>query len=585
MERMITDEANRGVLKRLLRDYARAYAPRYAVAFAFMATVAACTSLSAWMMKDVINHIFVEQNREALLWIPLAIAALFVVKGFAAYFQEVSMSQIGTRIVAEAQKRMYEHLLKMDVQFFQDTPSNDLITRMTQSAASARDVLNVLAVGLGRDCLTIAGLVFVMVAQDPMMSLICLVFGPVAAFGLKQLVTRAQQAAKSEINSQTAIVRHLRETVQGIRVIKSFQLEGAQRQRMGESIDAVERLRRRIVRVQASVNPLVETVGGLAVAAVVLYAGWRNISDTGTPGQFFAFITALLLAADPARRLSRMQVQLATSLVGVRMMYELLDRPAREMAMPEERDLVVRAGEIRFERVSFGYDPANLVLKDLSFTAPAGRMTALVGLSGSGKTTVFNVIQRFWTPSSGEILIDGLPLSELSLVSLRREIALVGQDIFLFDGTIWDNIRAGRPDADDAAVLAAARAAYADRFIRELPQGYQTPVGELGSQLSGGQRQRLALARAFLKDAAIILLDEPTAALDAETEQFVQAALKTLTRGRTTIVIAHRLATVMKADLIHVVSDGRIEESGTHNELVGRRGLYARLYEMQFAAA
>jgi ATP-binding cassette subfamily B protein len=582
---MIMDEETRSVLKRLIRDYARAYAPRYAIAFAFMATVAGCTSLSAWMMKDVINRIFVEQDREALFWIPLVISGLFVVKGFAAYFQEVSMSQIGTRIVAQSQKRIYDHLLKMNVQFFQDTPSNDLIARMTQSAAAARDMLNVLAVSAGRDVLTIVGLAVVMVAQDPVMSAICLLFGPLAALGLKRLVALVQQVARSEVRSQTSVIRHLRETVQGIRVIKSFQLEGPQRDRMHESIESVERLSRRMVRVQASVNPLIETLGGLAVAAVVLYAGWRNVSDTATPGQFFAFITALLLAADPARRLSRMQLQIANSAVGVRMMYELLDRPAAETAKLPERDLVVRGGEIRFERVAFGYTPESPVLKDITFTAPAGCMTALVGLSGSGKTTVFNLIQRFWIPSGGEILIDGLPISEMALSSLRSQIAPVGQEAFLFDGTIWDNIKAGRPDAPDAAVLAAARAAYADRFIRELPQGYQTSVGELGGQLSGGQRQRLALARAFLKDAPIILLDEPTSALDSETEQYVQAALKTLTRDRTTIVIAHRLATVMKADLIHVVDGGRIAESGTHGELISHRGLYARLYQMQFAAA
>ena len=580
---MILDKVTTAVIWRLLRENARAYAPRYVLAFVFMAMIAGTTALSAWMMRDVINRIFVEQDRQALVWVPLTISALFVVKGFAAYFQEVVMSQIGSRIVAENQRRMYSHLLRMGVPFFQEFRSNDLMVRMMQSAAAARDMLNVLAVGLGRDLLTLVGLVVVMVAQDPVMAAICLVFGPVAALGLKHLAKRVQSVARGEIGSYTTILRVARETGQGIRVIKSFQMEGALERRMNVGISSLERVTRKIVRVQASVNPLIETLGGLAVAAVVLYAGWRTASSSDTPGQFFAFITALLMAADPARRLSRLQLQLATSAVGVRMMYDLLDRPAAEPEWDTARQLVVGRGEIRFDRVSFGYEPENAVLDGISFTAPAGRMTALVGLSGSGKTTIFNLIQRFWEPAKGEILIDGQRIADLSLASLRRKVALVRQDVFLFDGTVRENIMAGRPEAQERDMLAASRAAYADNFIRSLPNGYETDVGELGSQVSGGQRQRLSLARAFIKDAPIILLDEPTSALDSETEQFVQAALKVLTKERTSIVIAHRLATVMKADLIHVVDRGRVVESGSHGELITRDGLYARLYQMQFA--
>ena len=582
---VLQDKAVHLLLLRLLKENGRAYAPRYAVAFVFMGVVAGCTALSAWMMKDVVNQIFVEQDRAALFWIPLAISAIFIIKGAAAYFQEVWMSRIGNRMVAEIQKRMFDHMLKMGVDFYQQYPSNDLITRMTHNAKAARDMLNLIAVGLGRDLLTLIGLIAVMISQDPVLAAICLIGGPVAGVALKRLSERVKKAAQSEVTGVTTIVGTVRESVQGIRVVKSFQLERLLQRRMNDGVEAVERLSNKIVAVQAQVNPLIETIGGLAVAAAVVYAGWRNVSFGDTPGQFFAFITALLMAADPARRLSKLQLQLATASVGVRMMYDLLDRPASEMEENKRPDLHVTAGEVRFEDAAFSYDSETPVLRGLDLLAPAGKTTALVGLSGAGKTTVFNLLQRFWEPTAGVIRIDGIPIAEASINSLRRNISLVSQDVFLFDGSIRENIAAGRDDATEAEIVAAAAAAHADAFIRSLPDGYDTQVGELGSQISGGQRQRISLARAFLKNAPIILLDEPTSALDSETEHSIQESLQKLTSGRTTIVIAHRLATVANADLIHVLDKGKVVESGRHRELIEKGGLYARLYQIQFANA
>jgi ATP-binding cassette subfamily B protein len=480
---------------------------------------------------------------------------------------------------------MYDHMLKMGIGFYQNYPSSELITRMTHNARAARDMLNHVAVGLGRDLLTLIGLVGVMVSQDPVLAAICLIGGPVAAMVLKQLTKRVQKAAKSEFSGTSEIVGTMRESAQGIRIVKSFQLEPLLRRRMNNGVEAVERLSNKIVAVKALVNPLIETIGGLAVAAAVVYAGWRSASHGDSPGQFFAFITALLMAADPARRLSKLQLQLATSAIGVQMMYELLDKPAAEVEDDHRPDLLTSEGEVRFESVTFSYDPDTPVLRNLDMLAPAGQTTALVGLSGSGKTTVFNLLQRFWEPAKGVIRIDGQSIAGISLASLRGQIALVSQDVFLFEGTIRENITAGREDASEEQIVAAAKAAQADEFIRSLPKGYDTQVGELGSQISGGQRQRISLARAFLKDAPIILLDEPTSALDSETEQSIQEALQKLTQGRTTIVIAHRLATVANADLIHVLDKGKVVESGRHRELIDRGGLYARLYQIQFANA
>jgi ATP-binding cassette subfamily B protein len=570
------------LLVRLVRENGRAYLPRYLLAFLFMAVVAACTSLSAWIMGDVINRIFVAHESAALAWIPAAIIAIFAVKGAASFCQEVSLSRIGNRFVAETQKRMFDHVLGMNMAFHQHYPSGDLIMRITQGAGAARDMLNTVAISFGRDALTLAGLVTVMVVQDPIMSAICLLGGPFVAIALRRLSRRIREVARSQNFSIATIVAAMRETSQGVRIVKAFQAEELQRGRMRRGIEAVERMGNKIVVVQARMNALIEVLAGAAISLVVLYAGWRNLSFGETPGQFFAFITALLLAADPLRRLSRMQLQLAVAAAGARLMYDLLDTPAVE-AETTGRKLAVRDGEVRFGHVCFAYAPGAQVLANLDFVAPGGRTTALVGVSGGGKSTIFNLLQRFWTPESGAVTIDGEDIASLSLASLRASIALVSQDVFLFEGTIRDNIAVGRQEASEAEVVAAARAAHADQFIRALPKGYETQVGELGGQVSGGQRQRIALARAFLKDAPIILLDEPTSALDSETELVIQRALKDLSRGRTTLVIAHRLATVLGADLIHVVDAGRVVESGTHAELLRVEGTYARFYRLQFA--
>jgi ATP-binding cassette subfamily B protein len=582
LSRFIAQRPTLALLARIVRENGRAYLPRYAVAFAFMFTFAAATALSAWMMRDVINKIFVDRDPAALAWIPGAILAIFAVKGLASYLQEVTLTRIGNRFVAETQKRMFEHMLRMDMRFYQARPSNDLITLITNSANAARDMLNTVAVGFGRDAMTLAGLVAVMVTQDPVMSAICLVGGPFMAVAFRRLSQRVRKASENQYHSLSTIVGAMRETSQGIRIVKAFQLEGIQRERMALGIDAVRRMGNRIIATQAAMNGLVEVVAGLVIGLVVFYAGWRSLSVGDTPGQFFAFIAALLMASDPLRRLSRLQLQLTAAAVGTKMMYDLLDVPASEKAAPGETELNVRGGEVRFDKVRFAYKPGTPVLMDLDLIAPAGSTTALVGPSGGGKSTVFSLLQGLWVPERGMIGIDGQSIAGVTLASLRRQIALVSQDVFLFDGTIADNIRAGRQDATEDEVVAAARAAHADGFIRSLPKGYDTTVGELGAHVSGGQRQRITLARAFLKNAPIILLDEPTSALDSETELAIQHALGELTKGRTTLVIAHRLSTILRADLIHVIEGGRVVESGTHHDLLRAKGTYARLYHLQF---
>jgi ATP-binding cassette subfamily B protein len=572
------------ILGRLLREKWREYSPRYAAAFFFMAIVAGVTAFSAWLMKDVINKIFVERDGAAVVWLPALVLGLYTIKGMASYFQEVTLAQIGNAMVADTQKKMFAQLLKQDLGFFAKHPSSELITRVTRNAASTREALNMIATSVGRDLLTLGGLVTVMVIQQPIMFAICLIGAPIGLFVQKKLVKRVQKVSRSEILSDGHVVNAIRETVQGVRVVKAFTLEDAMARRMNTAVERVQARNNKLVAINARTSPLVDTLGGLAFASVIFYAGWRALHHGDTPGEFFSFITALLLAYDPARRLSKLQVKLAQASIGVRMMFELIDTEPVLKDRPGAPDLTVEKGEVRFDGITFGYNPGEPVLEDLTLLAASGKTTALVGLSGSGKTTLMNLILRFWDPEAGRVLIDDRDIRDVRLMSLREKVALVSQDVFLFQGSIRDNIRSGCADATDAEVIAAAKAAYAHHFIEAMPRGYETDVGELGTQLSGGQRQRISIARAFLKNAPIILLDEPTSALDSESEQAIQRALAQLTERKTTLVIAHRLATILNADCIYVIDKGRVAESGTHLQLIKNDGLYARLYEIQFAA-
>lgn len=570
------------VLRRLVLERWRKYAGRYAVALAFMAVTSGATAISAWMMKDVVNDIFVRRDETAMVWIPIAIVAVFLVKGIASYCQEVLLGRIGNSLVADYQRKIYEHLLQMDVAFFQTLKSNDLIMRTSRAAAAARSLLNLVAVSVGRDILTLVALIIVMVTQDPWMSAVVLVLGPMAALAVRQMGKIVRKSAKIEAATSANTIGIIRETSQGARIVKSFQLEDMLRKQMFAAIATMQNASNRVTTVRAGVNPLIETLGGLSVAGVVAYAGWQTTLNGETPGHLFAFIAALLLAADPARRLSRFHIELKSLSVNVALMFEILDTPIAESRETVSPALIVSSGNVALDGVTFAYTSGRPVLRDASLVAAGGEMTALVGPSGGGKTTIFSLLQGFWKPDAGQISIDGQSIESVSLTSWRQQIALVSQDVFLFEGSIRDNIIAARPGASDAELGAACRAADVDGFIAQLPHGYDTAVGELGNMISGGQRQRISIARAFLKNAPILLLDEPTSALDSESEKAIQDALRVLADGRTTIVIAHRLATILRAQRIHVIDGGRVVESGTHSDLLRKNGDYARLYHLQF---
>ena len=571
------------LIARLVMENAPTRWRGYLRAFAFMGATAGATAASAWIMRDVINNVFVERRDDLVIPISLAVLVIFVVKGAAAYGQTVTLQRIGAGVVASVQKRVTEHVLALGVDFYDRMDAGELSTRISHNAASARDLVNVLATSVGRDALTVLALAGVMVTTDAAMAGIALLAGPPAVVGVALLVRRVRGLAQAQFVSLAGLVSTVNELARGVRVVKAYGLEPRVRAEMHDAIEEVERRQVGVAQVNALASPLTETLGGVAVAAVILYAGWRVTVQGSDPGSFFAFLTAFLLAYEPAKRLARLNVYISSRLVGVRLLYELLDTPPSLVDRPGAPALAVREGAVAFEDVRFAYDGVAPALDGLTFRAEPGATTALVGPSGAGKSTVFSLLARFYDAGSGRIAIDGRDVRDVSLASLRASLALVTQESFLFAGTIRENVRAGRPDADAAALERAAEGANLLEVIARLPGGWDAEVGEAGGRLSGGQRQRVAIARAMLRDAPILLLDEATAALDAESEARVQEALARLMRGRTTLVIAHRLATIRGADRIVVMRDGRAVEIGNHASLLAAGGLYRRLHDLQFS--
>ncbi len=580
--RGLLGSGNMRLIARLLGDQGAKHWKGYAFATAMTFVVAATTTASAWIMKDVVNEIFVAKQLAAVWIIGGAIVAIFAVKGFSTYGQMVVLARVANAIVADVQRRIFEKMLAMKLAFYDARHSSEFVARQAFISQSASSTLNLLITALARDVLTMIGLFWVMIAQDPVMSALALIVTPGIVVGIRELGGRVKTVILNEFYGFMIILESLQETALGIRIVKAFTLEPFMRERQGAAIASFERAANKLSRVGARSSPLSETLAGVAMAIIIVYGGLRVIKTGEPPGDFFAFITALMLAFEPAKRVARLHIDLTSALIGVDMLYQFLDEPSQEVERGDEPELCVTNGRIEFRDVRFAYRPGEPVLRGLDFVAEPGQTTALVGRSGGGKTTAMNLILRFYEPESGAVLVDGQDIGEASRASLRRQLAYVGQETFLFKGSVSENIAMGRPGASREEIVAAAKAAHAHEFILGFERGYDSPCGEHGMQLSGGQRQRIAIARAFLKDSPIILLDEATSALDSESERAVQDALKTLCAGRTTLVIAHRLSTIVNADKICVIEDGQVRESGRHAALMAKRGAYLRLQQTQF---
>ena len=578
----IAEAGSLAVLRRLFRDTGGDFIGQFVLVALFGIALAVATALNAWLVKDVIDKVFIDRRASVVYALTAAFIVIGIVRGFSFYGLTVTLGRVGNTVVARFQRRMFEHLLELGVDFYDRTPSSELVTRMSVNATGTRDVVETLFNSVARDLLTVLALVAVMVIQSPLMSLIILVGGPVVIYFVIELVRRVRTVARDQFSSLSIVISDVQQTARGIRIVKALNLEAAIIRRMTASIELVREQADKIVRIRARTNPLMDTFAGFAIGAAVLWTGYSTIYAGVQPGSLLSFLTAMALAYDPARRIANMQVPLESGLVGVRLMYELLDtRPTME-ANADGPDLVVSTGEIVFDKVDFAYSADAPLFRALDFTAAGGGTTALVGSSGSGKSTMISLIERFFDVSGGRILIDGQNIAKVRLASLRHHIALVSQDIVLFNDTVRENIRFGRPEASDAEIARAARDAMAHDFIMALDEGYDTVLAEQATQLSGGQRQRIAIARAMLSNAPVILLDEATSSLDSESEHQVQLAFDRLMQGRTTIVIAHRLSTVLSADKIAVLDRGRIIEEGRHDALLALGKHYARLYRLQF---
>ncbi len=572
----------RKLVKRLMRQFIAPYVRRLLLAFLFMVLAALATAAVPALIKPVIDDVFIKADGHVLVFVCMGVLLAFGVKGAASYAEAVIMTFVGQRIISDIQNCLFKHLMKADLAFFHATPSGELLSRFTNDVNMMRNAMANTLIGLGKDLLTLVCLIMLMFYRDFTLTCVAFVVFPTAILPILKIGRRMRKVTFHTQDQQATLTNQLTQVFQGIRVVKAYGMETVEAERIQQQIDHVFALIYKSTRIRSASHPIVETLGGLAVVSVIAYGGWQVMHHTRTAGDLISFILALILIYEPVKRLSNLNASLQEGLAAAYRVFEILDMPPAIQNKDKAIILPRVKGHIEFKNVSFAYhNNKRLVLNGLSFEAKAGQTIALVGASGAGKSTIINLIPRFYDLESGQILIDGHDVRDVSLQSLREQIALVSQEIALFDRRIFDNIAYSESDVSMDDVVKAAKAAAAHEFIERLPEGYHTFVGENGVNLSGGQRQRIAIARAMLKNAPILLLDEATSALDTDSERQIQDALALLMKGRTTILIAHRLSTVVDADWIYVLDHGCLVEQGRHQDLLANKGVYARLWKKQ----
>jgi subfamily B ATP-binding cassette protein MsbA len=546
-----------------------------------MLFVSAATSATAYLVKPVLDDIFFQKDLDKLKLLPLVIVGLFVFKGIFDYGQAYLMSYVGQRIIADLREKIYNHLQSLSLSFFTRNPTGVLMSRITNDVTLIQGAVTDAVTGLLKDFFTVIGLVGVIFYTDWKLAIAAVVVFPLAIYPIVNFGRKLRSYSARSQTTMGDISTILMETISGNRIVKAFNMEDYERKRFAEENQRLLGIIMKSVRVRAISHPLMETLGGLGMAFIVFYGGYNVIKGVATPGTFFSFLAALLMLYEPVKRLSGVNNAIQQGLAAASRIFEVLDTVPEIRSKPGAKALSSVPQGIEYQNVSFRYEE-DWVLKNINLHIKAGEMVAFVGASGGGKTTLVNLLPRFYDVRSGRILIDGWDIRDVTVDSLRGMIGIVTQQTILFNDTVKNNIAYGKIDQPFEEIVKAAEAAYAHGFIQNLPRGYDTIIGEQGVKLSGGERQRISIARALLKNAPVLILDEATSSLDSESEIEVQKALEFLMQGRTTLVIAHRLSTVRKADRIVVINNGVIVEEGTHEELLEKEGEYRRLYLLQF---
>jgi ATP-binding cassette, subfamily B, bacterial MsbA len=565
---------------RLLK-FLRPYWVKLVFAVVFMSFVGSTDGFTAYFVKPVMDQIFFEKNGSMLLLIPFAIILFYLAKGGADYMQAYLMGFVGQKVITDIRNLVFRRLQVQPLSFFDKTPTGTIISRITNDISLVQGAVSDSFTAILKDMFTIMGLLFVIFYRDWRLAIVAFIVLPIVTY---PIVSFGRKLRKNSAQNQRAMAKFtsfLHETITGQRIVKAFAMEGYEYGKFRDENESLFRIVLKRYKIRALSSPITDVIGGIAVAVIIWYGGSAVISGKSTPGNLFSFIAALLLLYEPIKRLNRENHNIQQGLAAAQRVFEIVDRQPEIADKADATDLADVQGILEFRAVSFKYED-RMVLNNINLRINRNETVAIVGESGVGKTTLVNLILRFYDVSLGSISIDGIDIRDVTLNSLRRNIALVTQDVILFNDTIRNNIVHGIA-ADGAKIAQATRSAYASDFISRMPKKLETVVGEKGVRLSGGQKQRIAIARALYKDAPILILDEATSALDAASETEVQKALDNLMKGRTTIVIAHRLSTIINADRIVVLEGGTITQEGTHRDLIEAEGPYKKLYELQFS--
>jgi ATP-binding cassette, subfamily B, bacterial MsbA len=571
--------------KRITQEYIFPNWKTFMVSVSLMLVIAGTTSLNAWLIKPALDSVFVEKNTQALVIIPIVVLLVTVVKGFSTYFQLLTMNILSLRITANLRVRLYSHFIKSDISKLHSRSSGDMMASVLNEVGAIVGVINTCVNGFVKQLFTLLALIVVMFSQSVELALIAFIGFPLAGYPIYKLGRKLRNLSFKNQEMAGKFNSQMSDTLQYSKLVKAYHCEDFEVKRMGQIVESIFKMGKKISRISLIASPFVESLAGIGIAAVIWYGGHQVISGKTTPGAFFSFFAAMMMAYKPLKSVSGMNSGVQMGLAAASRLYKTFDEKPTIVDKPNAISLPAVRGEIEFENVNFSYVDEKLALNNVSFKIEAGKTVALVGHSGGGKSTIMNMILRFYDPQKGSIKLDSHDIRDLTLKSLRNSMSVVNQEVMLFDDTILENIRYGKEDATEEQIIRAATLAEADEFIQELPEKYRARIGQNGIRLSGGQRQRIAIARAILYDAPILLLDEATSALDPISEKLIKDALAKLTKNRTTVVIAHRLSTVIHADKIIVISNGQIAEQGTHQELLNQGGAYANLYLKQFEIA